>query len=112
MTFITVLYRPYFKSKSGRPSALWAERRPIHRHDPFFPNDIEMKCFVDILMIRIVRSPHGKATFWTAPQGKNRPHLHPGDHASDPRNGDEGEMLQFRRRGEINHRWPYMPSLR
>jgi hypothetical protein len=95
MTFITVLYRPLFKSISGRPSALRAERRPVHRLDTFFPNDIAMKCFVDILMIRIVRFQHGKAALRTAPQGKNRPHLLPGDHAGAPRNGDKGEMLYF-----------------
>lgn len=55
-----------------------------------------MKYFVDILMFRIVRAPHGKTALWTAAQGKNRPNLLPGDHASDPRNGDEGEMLHFR----------------
>jgi hypothetical protein len=77
MTLITVLYRPNFKSISGRRSTLRADRRPVHRLESFFLNNNEMKCFVDILMIRIVRSPHGKATFWTAPQGKNRPHLLP-----------------------------------
>jgi hypothetical protein len=74
MTFIAVLYRPLFKSMGGRPSALRAERRPVHRLDTIFPNDIDMKCFVDILMIRIVRSPHGKTALWTATQGKNRTH--------------------------------------
>jgi hypothetical protein len=111
MTFITVLYRPLFKSISGRPSALRAERRPVHRLDPFFPNDIDMKCFVDILMIHIVRSLNGKTAYWTAPQGKNRPHPHPGDHAGASRNGDEGELLHFLYRGEVTHRWPHVSSL-
>jgi hypothetical protein len=100
-----------FKSIGERRPALRAERRPLHRHDSFFPNDIAMKCFVDILMIRIVRSPHGKATFWTAPQGKNRPHLLTGDHASDPRNCDEGEGLHFLRRRETARRWTHMSTL-
>ena len=95
MTFNEVLYRPVFKSIIGRRSALRADRRPVHRLDTFFPNDIAMKCFVDILMIRIVRSPHGKTALRTAPQGKNRPHLLPGDHARAPGIGDEGEMLHF-----------------
>jgi hypothetical protein len=66
---------------------------------------------MDILMIRIVRSPHGKTTFWTASQGKNRPHLLPGDHASDPRNGNKREMLHFRHSREADHRWSNVPSL-
>ena len=71
-----------------------------------------MKCFVDILMFRIVRFPHGKTALWTAAQGKNRPHLLPGDHAGAPGNGGKGEMLRFIRRRETSHRWPYMSSLR
>ena len=63
-------------------------------------------------MFRIVRSPHGKTTFRTAPQGKNRPHLLPGDHAGAPGNGDEGEMLHFLHRRETTHRWSYVPPLR
>ena len=62
-------------------------------------------------MIRIVRSLHGKATLRTAPQGKDRPHLHPGDHAGAAGNGDEGEVLHFRRRGETTHRWSNLPPL-
>jgi hypothetical protein len=109
MTFTTVLYRPKFKSISGRRSALRADRRPVHRLDPFLPNDIDIKCFVDILMIRSIRSPYGKTSLWTAAQGKNRPHLLPGDHASDPRNGDEGEMLHFLGCRETTHSWAYLP---
>ena len=71
-----------------------------------------MKYFVDILMFRIVRSPYGKTALRTAAQGKNRPHLLPGDHAGAPGNGDEGEMLHFLRCREINHRWSNVPSLR
>jgi hypothetical protein len=112
MTFITVLYRSNFKSKSGRPSALRADRRPVHRLESFFPNDYEMKCFVDILMIRIVGFPYGKTALRTAAQGKNRPHLLPGDHAGAPRNGDEREMLHFIGCRETSHRWSYMPPLR
>ena len=112
MTFNEVLYRPSFKSISGRRSALRADRRPVHRLDPFILNDIDMKCFVDILMIRIVRSPHGKTTLWTASQGKNRPHVLPGDHAGTPGNGEEGEMFHFLSSREITLRWPYMPALR
>jgi hypothetical protein len=63
-------------------------------------------------MFRIVRSPYGKTALRTAAQGKNRPHLLPGDHASDPRNGDEGEGLHFIRRRKIANRWPYVPPLR
>jgi hypothetical protein len=112
MTLITVLYRPNFKSIGERRSTLRAERRTLHRLESFFLNEIDRKCFMDILMIRIVRSPHGKTPFWTASQGKNRPHLLPGDHASDPRNGDEGEMLHFIHRREATHRWSYVPPLR
>ena len=54
-----------FKSKSGRPSALRAERRPVHRLDTFLLNDIAMKYFVDILISCIVRSLHGKTSLWT-----------------------------------------------
>ena len=62
-------------------------------------------------MFRIVRFPHGKTTFRTAAQGKNRPHLLPGDHAGAPRNGGEGEMLHFLHRRETNHHWYYLSSL-
>ena len=71
-----------------------------------------MKHFVDILMIRIVRSPNGKTALWTAAQGKSRPDLLPGDHAGAPGNGDKGEMLHFLRRREANHRWPDVSPLR
>jgi hypothetical protein len=80
--------------------------------DPYFLKDIAMKYFVDILMFRIVRSPHGKTALWTAAQGKNRPHLLPGDHAGAPGNGDEGETLHFSYRRETTHRWVYLPTLR
>jgi len=71
-----------------------------------------MKYFMDILMFRIVRSPHGKTALRTAAQGKNRPHLHPGDHAGAPGNGNEGERIHFLHRRAITHRWPNMPTLR
>jgi len=71
-----------------------------------------MKCFVDILMIRIVGFPYGKTALRTAPQGKNRPHLLPGDHAGATRIGDEGERVHFLRRREATHRRSYMPPLR
>jgi hypothetical protein len=71
-----------------------------------------MKDFVDILMIRIVRSPHGKTALRTTAQGKNRPHFLPGDHAGASGNGDEGEMLHFGCRRETTHRWYNVPTLR
>lgn len=96
----------------GRPSDLRSERRPILRRDPFFANDIGKKYIVDILMFRIVGSPHGTATVRTAPQGKNRPHHLPRDHAGAPGNGDEGEKIHFFCRGEITHRRHNVSSLR
>ena len=63
-------------------------------------------------MFRIIRSPNGKAPLRTAPQGKNRPHLLPGDHAGAPGKGDDGERVHFCRRRETAHRGPHLSTLR